>query len=158
METNSFRNVEWTFAPTTYTNNGVLDSLHSAISPKVAIASNGDIWVAGKYLYKCSKGYWSSFRINDAIEKNREYKNIYKNEDNLVTVVANILPASQTISIKGNTELLEEIEIVNLQGETLIKVEYDYNNVSIRPFANGVYFVKKTLKDRRIHHSKFIKQ
>lgn len=67
-------------------------------------------------------------------------------------------PASQTISLKGKTELLKEIEIVNLQGTTLIKIEGDYNNISIRPFANGVYFVRKILKDGRIHNSKFIKQ
>ncbi len=67
-------------------------------------------------------------------------------------------PASKTISLKGKTELLGYIEILNLQGETLIKVEGEFNNISIRPFANGVYFVKKTLKDGKLEFSKFIKE
>ena len=67
-------------------------------------------------------------------------------------------PASQTISLKGKTELLKHIEILNLQGETLIKVEGEFNNISIRPFANGVYFVRKTLKNGSEEFSKFIKE
>jgi hypothetical protein len=97
-----YENDEWTFAPTTFLNNGVLDSLHSSISPKVAVAPNGDIWVVGKSVFRYSKGKWSAFRINDAIEKNREYRNIYINEDNLVTVVANIMPSVFTLN--GNED------------------------------------------------------
>lgn len=67
-------------------------------------------------------------------------------------------PASQTISIKGKTALIKEIEILNLRGEVLLKVESDFNNISIRPFSNGVYFIKKLLRDGRILNSKFIKQ
>lgn len=67
-------------------------------------------------------------------------------------------PASQTISVKGKTELLKHIEILNLQGETLIKVDGEFNNISIRPFANGVYFVRKIFKDGSEEFSKFVKE
>jgi hypothetical protein len=67
-------------------------------------------------------------------------------------------PASQTISLKGKTELLKHIEILNLQGETLIKVDGEFNNISIRPFANGVYFVRKVFKDGSEEFSKFVKE
>jgi len=97
-----FENEQWIFAEPTFMNNGVLDTIHSSINPRVAIAPNGDIWVAGKSVFRYSKGKWSSFKINDAIEKNREYSNIYVNEDNLVTVVANIMPTVFTFD--GNED------------------------------------------------------
>lgn len=67
-------------------------------------------------------------------------------------------PATNTITIKGKTELLKEIEILNLRGETLIKVDGEFNNISIRPFANGVYFVRKIFKDGSQEFSKFVKE
>ncbi len=67
-------------------------------------------------------------------------------------------PATQSISLKGKIELIQHIEILNLQGETLIKVEGEFNNISIRPFANGVYFVRKIFKDGSEEFSKFVKE
>jgi hypothetical protein len=134
-----YENEQWTLVPPTFMNNGVLDTLHSTAFPKVCIAPNGEIWVAGKGVYRYSNGKWSVFRINDNIEKNRSYNNVFVNEENIVTVITNIKPFIFTLD--GN---IDDFSSYNVKFRNIPVVQTN-NNFPFNPSytVDGYTFIQR---------------
>jgi|GEM_PF-511154 len=66
--------------------------------------------------------------------------NIAKYDTNAISVYPN--PVKNTIYIKGNTENLTRIDIVNINGQLIKTIDSDFNQIDVSQLDAAIYFLK----------------
>ncbi|HTM67450.1 MAG TPA: T9SS type A sorting domain-containing protein [Flavipsychrobacter sp.] len=59
------------------------------------------------------------------------------------------MPASDYINIEGGTLAIIRVEIFNANGQRVMSINSPYKTISVRALADGIYFLKATLRDSR---------
>lgn len=68
------------------------------------------------------------------------------------------VPASNLLSVEIPSHIIfDQIEIVDVLGKSVKKIDFEFQNIHIEDLTSGIYFIKISYKNKMIASRKFIK-